>query len=354
VTFAENPLRELQQALGVHWSNLNAARDLATATRIQLRKSLEQFDAADTAIVVSGSLARNEFTPGSDIDWSLLIDGWADTRHNQLVAQIGSVVKSLGAKSPGPEGTFGAMVFSHDLIHDLGGEGDTNRNTTRRVLLLLESAAIGRDDAYQRVLRSVLSRYLLEDRGFWRGSQFRVPRFLQNDFARFWRTMAVDFAYKMRARAGKGWAIRNLKLRMSRKLIYVSGLLACFHCHFDYTPENWKSAQGSLDGQKLVVEYFTRVFQQTPIEITAGAFLRFPHLSFAAERIFGAYDEFLAVLTDDDNRRHLQMLTEEEAEHDEVYRGARELTHAFRDGLLRLFFDQQSGMAELTRNYGVF
>src|SRR5688572_14420087 len=60
------------------------------------------------------------------------------------------------------------MIFSHDLIHQIGGEDDTNRNTTRRLLLLLESAPVGREDAYHRVFRNILNRYLLEDRGFWK------------------------------------------------------------------------------------------------------------------------------------------------------------------------------------------
>jgi hypothetical protein len=68
--------------------------------------------------------------------------------------------------------------------------------------LLLESAPVGRRDAFDRVLDSVLSRYILEDARFLQESaQFHVPRFLLNDFARYWRTMAVDFAYKRRTRA---------------------------------------------------------------------------------------------------------------------------------------------------------
>ncbi len=41
------------------------------------------------------------------------------------------------------------MAFSHDIIHQIGGQDDTNKNTTQRILLLLESCAIGqRTDAF--------------------------------------------------------------------------------------------------------------------------------------------------------------------------------------------------------------
>jgi predicted nucleotidyltransferase len=195
---------ELENKLGARWENLSAARERAQAKQAELRDALRRFDSDETCIVVAGSLARGEFTAGSDIDWSLLIDGMADPKHYPATSEIDRVIAQFAGKRVGAEGTFGSMVFSHDLIHDIGGEDDTNRNTTRRLLLLLESVPIGRDDAYRRVVKHILSRYLLEDRGFWMGSEFRVPRFLQNDFARYWRTMTVDFAYKLRRRDGRG------------------------------------------------------------------------------------------------------------------------------------------------------
>jgi hypothetical protein len=300
-------------------------------------------------------LGRDEFTSGSDIDWSLLIDGSADPKHYDLLRQIGGVIDTIAAKPTGPEGTFGRMVFSHGLIHEIGGDDDTNRNTTRRLLLLLESRVVRRDDAYSRVVRGILDRYLLEDRGLWKGSTgHRVPRFLQNDFARYWRTMTVDFAYKLRNRAGKGWAIRNIKLRMSRKLLYVSGLLACYRCHLDYDEAERLKVYSDPGMKSEVIEHLQSIFRETPLEIAAGILLRYPHLDGSARKILGAYNEFVGILADDQQRSRLDNLKESEADDDKIYQHARHLSHEFRDGVLEFFFDEASGMCDLTKIYGVF
>jgi predicted nucleotidyltransferase len=344
----------LEKRLGAEWLHLRRARELTASKRQQLHEALRGLDSVDTSIVVSGSLARDEFTEGRDIDWALLIDGPSDPGHYGVTQKISKIVESIAAKPVGREGTFGSMVFSHDLVHQIGGEDDTNRNTTRRLLLLLESHVVGRQEAYGGVVRAVLNRYLLEDRGFWRGSGHRVPRFLQNDFARYWRTMAVDFAYKLRARSGKGWAIRNIKLRMSRKLIYVSGLLACYRCHLDYTPEQRLSIYSDPNRKQEIIDHLQGIFKTTPLEIIASVLFRYDHLDETAKKVLGSYDEFVGMLSDDEARARLEELTEEDADADPIYKQARQLSHTFRDGLLAFFFDPNSDLEELTRNYGVF
>ena len=163
------PTLELSRRIGVQWPNIEAARTFSRETLALLRSALADSDSDDTSVVVFGSLGREEFTSGSDIDWNLLVDGIADPNHHALFLDTQKKIKEVATKSVGREGTFDAFVSSHDLIHKIGGEDDTNKNLTRRLLLLLESAPIGRSVARARVVkRTRLKRYLLEDRSFWR------------------------------------------------------------------------------------------------------------------------------------------------------------------------------------------
>src|SRR5438445_13458167 len=111
-----------------------------------------------------------------------MIDGQADPNHLKVAQTIASRFIEAKLQSPGPTQTFGSLTFSHDIIHQIGGEADTNRNTTQRILLLLESATIDNPDAYERVIGAVLNRYLDDDVSFLSRSaqHYNGPRFLLN------------------------------------------------------------------------------------------------------------------------------------------------------------------------------
>jgi predicted nucleotidyltransferase len=350
----ENLLVLLQKRLGIELKAINAAGALSERKLEELAPKLRGIDSGDTSIVVYGSLARGEFTEGSDIDWTLLVDGCAEPNYLEVAREVDRIISESVAKPPGKEGTFGALTFSHELVHQIGGQEDSNRNSTRRILLLLESKVLGRSEAHERVVKNLLRRYILEDSTFVKQSaKHHVPRFLMNDFARQWWTMAVDFAYKHRTRAGRGAAIRNLKLRMSRKMIYVSGLLSCFSCDIALGLAK-PIVDCAKPGEGLECVRSVRGRLQTPLETLSRVLLEFPHLNVTASKVLTAYDGFLDLLSDQQSRKHLEDLDQTQFETDAIFQRGRSLSHNFRDGILELFFDRQSGLHELTKEYGVF
>lgn len=345
----------LQDRLGVRWTTLDRTRQEAAHTRAMLSDQLERYGTEDTSVVVFGSLARDETTSGSDIDWTLLVDGQAYPEQSRAAVEI---AEWIGERfhGPGREATFGGLAFSHDLVNKIGGGEDTNRNLTQRILLLLESVPIGRGDAHTRVVRALLERYIHEDFGWLHSANpAQVPRFLQNDIARYWRTVAVDFAYKRHARAGEGWALRTAKLRLSRKLTYAAGLVACFQCAFLRDLHTGFEGLPAAERARIVVDALEDFLRKTPLEMLAAVFLRFDELAPRADDLFGSYDRFLALLDDGEARARLEALRQEAAAEDETFRHVRELGHRFQDALDAIFLPESRGVFyPLTRAYGVF
>jgi hypothetical protein len=347
----------LAAQLQMDWPAIVAARALTSDIRRQLQHQLEESIPPDTSVVVSGSLGRGELTSGSDLDWSLLVDGQADPQHMDALGAIRRGIKSCWGKKHGAENTFGQLAFSHDLIHRIGGERDGNRNTTLRMLLLLESTTVGPDEAYNRVVNNILRRYIEEDFGWMNArNPMNVPRFLHNDIARFWRILAVDFAYKRRERAGRGWALRTAKLRLSRKLTYAAGLVMCYSCA---TTEHIRAIRpGSSDPAAAlkIVNHLTEYVAKTPLQILAELFLANPQLNAAAKQLFASYEEFLKLIGDDTQREALEELRHDEIASSEVYQRVRALGKTFQKSLDSIFFDRElmPQYFELTKTYGVF
>jgi predicted nucleotidyltransferase len=321
-----------------------------------LTQELGEYTSEDASLVVFGSLARDEWTSASDLDWTYLIDGQANSVHLSITQQIAAAIEKHKERfrPPGTTGTFGNMAFSHDVIHQIGGQDDTNKNMTQRVLLLLESRAIGkRTDAYERVVKAVINRYLEEDNHLLTadGKSYRVPRFLLNDIVRFWRTMAVDFASKQRDRGGKGWGTRNAKLRMSRKLIFASGLLTCFGCELDVELRSRISTHSG--GIKLpLVNHLSEYVNLTPLQVVAKAMQAHNVPEQVVRELFSSYAEFLQMLNGPE-REILNSLRSEDSRIDELWKRVRSMSERFEHALGNIFFENES-IKTLTRKYGVF
>ena len=335
------------------WPHIRAAGDLSRrkmADLVQLAADLPP--RGEGALVAFGSLARSEFTTDSDLDWAFLIDGRADSKHLKVVNALKAKLAESGFKVPGPTEVFGGLVFSHELIHAVGGDEDTNKNMTRRLLLLLESEPVNVSESkevHDRVLKGILNRYVEEDASFNADNRRvdRIPRFLLNDVVRFWRTMAVDYANKYRAREGDKWALRNIKLRMSRKLLFVSGMFMCISWALEHDGSIESGA--AIQGPVTHLRGWTR---RPPLESLATVVESYaPELT---DEIFDSYDSFLAMLGDEDKRKRLERLHPDKAYRDEVFLDARSVATRFDDALVKLLFRSNDKITQLAQKYGVF
>jgi hypothetical protein len=325
----------------------------------------------DAGVVVFGSLARQEWIEGErDLDWTYLIDGGANALHFEICEKIkkalttdsrpraGTGLLKYRFGEPGPTGTFGNLSFSHPLLHLIGGQDDTNKNTSLRILLLLESAPIGTEAVHARVVRAIISRYLQEEEPYVLAREeprFKVPRFLLNDVVRFWRTMAVDFASKQRDRGGQGWGLRNAKLRMSRKLIFSAGLVTCFSCYLDRRLQSKISNDpGRADlNLKYLENHIWDCTNRTPLDILASAMTDYAVPDHVARNLFSAYDKFISIVSDNGKREHLKRLQKSESRGDTIFAEVVDMSDSFEAALREVFFRNEQ-LSPLTEKYGVF
>jgi hypothetical protein len=339
---------QLSSRIGEKWPHIRAAQDEARTRVKELRTLIATLKPpANTSVVGFGSLAREEWTSGSDLDWTLLIDGPTDMAHFGVTTDVESLLKKHAFAEPGPTGTFGTMSSSHQLVHEIGGLEDTNQNITRRILLLLESVSLSDEITHERVIRAILERYVVGDPATTSAAKFHAPLFLLNDIVRFWRTLAVDYAAKKWQRSNKGWALRNIKLRMSRKLLFAKGLLLCFLCDEEFAGRPTTSL---IDSELLSICFSQS--RRTAIDLVCDFLLKFADPGVSRE-IIGAYDRFLGVMRDPDSRNRLKDLPFEQA-NDPFFDEQRKTTRQFRDALELLFFNTHPRLTELTKRYGVF
>lgn len=87
----------------------------------------------------------------------------------------------------------------------------------------------------------------------------------------------------------------------------------------------------------------------------AARVLSDPKVSDETRRlVLGSYDGFLLATSDPEKRAKLKAVSFDAAADDPTYQELRRLSHEFRRGIRRLFFEEHPTLKRLIRDFGVF
>lgn len=277
----------------------------------KLRHSLCKASIEDDAVVLTcGSYARHEATEDSDIDFFVISSGEGDDP--DLKECIASVIRSIVPNEPSRDGAFGEILARDQLLKNIGGKEDDNKNITRRILFLLECEWLYNEEGLRDFRHQILERYISEE-----VADHRVALFLLNDIIRYYRTVAVDYEFKtVEQENPKPWAIRNIKLVFSRKLLYTSGLFSVAMTADRSRNEKIKILE-TLFGMP-VIERMTYICGERNME-----------------PVLNRYNDFLGHLEIHDRRKHLIELASGKRQ-DEEFRKIKNEGHQFTRELLKL------------------
>lgn len=184
----------------------------------------------DLCVFATGSYARNEASPHSDIDLFFVHRGSESSEKVSRLAELRLFARiiDLGEELKFPtfsnDGEFLRLLYLDDMLKMLGGREDDFQNFfTARMLLLLESAPLVNGDLYDQMLAMIVEAYFRDYPDH--AVNFR-PVFLINDILRFWKTLCLNYEHRRnkpeddlaRKRAQQ---VKNFKLKFSR-------LMTCF------------------------------------------------------------------------------------------------------------------------------
>lgn len=199
-----------------------AAKERSERGIEEMREEAVRMFRNDPIIVVgvNGSYARREVTKGSDVDLFVLYEDQSKDHALKYQERLRCQLKSAGYVMPAANGVFDEPLSLNTLLRKIGGLDDTNKHITRRMLLLLEGEWIFNKEKFETTRRKLLKAYMP-----FTLREEQICLFLLNDVIRYWRTICVDFEFKTRDDR-KARAIRLIKLRFSRMLLFIAGVLA--------------------------------------------------------------------------------------------------------------------------------
>lgn len=286
-------------------------KSLSNNNLAKLRAALDPIVPKEAVALTCGSYARREATSGSDLDFFVLLPDHAGSVPEWFpTAQ--AAINDIVSKPPAVGGAFDAVTRTGALLENFGGDEDVNKTITRRMLYLLEGEYLTNEIEFKKIRQQIIERYVAET-----ARDHQIAQYLLNDIIRYWRTVTVDYSAKTRD-SGKPWAIRNIKLVFSRKIMYASGL-------FSVAMTADRTAERKIE---KLEQLFSLPALDRIVEICGEGRTRCLRQS---------YDLFLDQLDDVNIRTHLETLPKASRDSDAVYRDLKNEGHRFTRELMLVF-----------------
>lgn len=232
--------------------NLLSERESYTAAKLEeFRRQVADVKILEgyrnLCIYITGSFGRREASEHSDLDLFFINRGTREeanlvSRLSQfrIFTRLVEIADAMGFPDFSNDGEYLKIHYLHDMRTTLGGPKDDYENHfTARLLLLLESASVFNEEAYNHAVNECVNFYYRDYHDHPR--DFKAI-FLANDIIRFWKTFCLNYEHRRnrpeddpQKRAANH--LKNLKLKFSRLLTCSSMILCLAKGRHHLTPE---------------------------------------------------------------------------------------------------------------------
>lgn len=280
----------------------------------------------DVCFFCVGSVGRQEALDASDVDFIPVVrDNDVVQPFMQQDEQIRMALSSaLQVRvSKGQDLTRIVTLPALTDADSIGGDHDDSSQLTKRILLLTEAAQAGGRLPAVTVRKAILNAYAGAVR-----SRGRHVLSLCNDLARYYRTLCIEYKAKIDV-AAKDWATRNMKLRHSRKLWYLSCILATVAAAAHY-PE----------GQENYTDYLLDAFSLPPWRRLLEAV---PGCRGAAGRVLDDFAWFVDFMGTNDNRMQLAAVDHSKRNENALFKKCKENSDQLHQHMIDLIDSLEPG-----------
>lgn len=310
-------------------------------------------EAKDYMISVAGSYGRMEANPESDLDFMIIcrkiekfelikraycrMSNQRAEDFNKSIYDASDVVEKLkkivsdiakeeNIKLPKSDGAFSSALCIEDILQHTGHFEESLITIAQRLLLIMESKPIFNKSFFNECIEKILNKYFADIKN----ERHKEPLFLINDIIRYFRSICVNYQYNfLKTEENSKWALRNLKLRHSRIIMYA-GLL------FVVMNSSMKQKSHEINDKD---EYILKMLEYPPLFRIAKIL---DENKYSTDTFLTKYNYFLGEISKDEVRKSLSSIDYEKRYENINFKNLKENSDEFLKDLADFIYFQKA------------